>query len=72
MSSVSRSLQAPETFNQALATGWVGASDVTTISAGRKKRTGVIFLRLKGRPQRLSFPYKATKAGFEFGAPMMY
>ena len=63
--------QLPETFEKALAAGWVVVTSLTTISTGQKKRSGKVFLGLEGRSQRLAVPYTATKAGFRFDVPQL-
>ena len=61
----------PETFEQALATGWVVVSEETALSSDQKSRRGKVTLELEGQSQRLAVSYTATKAGFEFGIPQL-
>ena len=63
--------QLPETFEQALATGWVVISEATSLSANCKTRTGSVSLASKGQSKIISVPYTATKNGFVFGVPQL-
>jgi hypothetical protein len=67
----SESEQLPETFEKALATGWVMVSEDTALSADQKTRRGKVILGLQGQSQRLSVPYTATKTGFMFDVPRL-
>ena len=68
----SESEQLPETFEQALNTGWAVVSEKTVISSDQKTRRGEIVLGLKGRLHRVLVPYtSSTEAGFQFGTPRL-
>jgi hypothetical protein len=61
----------PDTFEKALAAGWVIVSEDTALSADQKARRGKVILGLKGESHRLLVPYTATKTGFNFDAPRL-
>jgi hypothetical protein len=61
----------PNTFKQALSTGWVIVSEDTALSSDQKARRGKVILGLKGQSYRLSVSYTATTTGFEFSVPRL-
>ena len=64
-------LQIPESFKHALATGWFVTNEGTALSEDKKMRRGTVVLGLKGRSQRLSVPYTATRSGYKFELPRL-
>ena len=59
----------PKSFHEALRLGWKLTKEETAIGINRKKRKGVVLLRLKGSAVQLRVPYTGTAKAFAFGTP---